>query len=65
MIYTALMMIFTNFLAGVLSAMAIYVTYRQFIAPINCHGVKVTPLFEEGSTSLTSSPAQLNSTRST
>jgi nucleotide-binding universal stress UspA family protein len=23
-------------------------TFRQFIAPINCHGVKVTPLFEEG-----------------
>jgi len=23
--------------------------YRQFIAPINCLGVKVTPLFEEGS----------------
>jgi sulfate permease, SulP family len=22
--------------------------FRQFIAPINCHGVKVTPLFEEG-----------------
>lgn len=22
--------------------------YRQFIAPINCQGVKVTPLFEEG-----------------
>jgi nucleotide-binding universal stress UspA family protein len=22
--------------------------YRQFIAPINCHGVKVAPLFEEG-----------------
>ena len=40
--------------------------FQQFIAPINCQGVKVTPLFEEGGETrpTSSSAVWWNSTKS-